>query len=68
MFPFHYTILVMCVGTSKMMYNAMGGQKLSKGSVFSSPIRLYTFDFGVELKFNHSFKLLKYSKGINFRL
>ncbi|KAL2333922.1 hypothetical protein Fmac_015135 [Flemingia macrophylla] len=47
MFPFHHTVLMMCIRTNQHMSDAMIIQKISKRSEFPSPIRLNTFNFGV---------------------
>lgn len=65
-FVFNRPILLIGVGKSYAMGDAMLSKNRSKSSKFATPIRLNLFDFKVQLIFNEGFKLSEEERNIRF--
>jgi hypothetical protein len=48
MFPFNTPLLLMCVGVGNTMNNANGLKICIEVAILTTPINLYTFNFGVK--------------------
>jgi hypothetical protein len=68
MFPFHTPLLLMSVRARNTMDNANGLKILVEVAIFTPPISLNRFYFGIKKAFSHGLKFDKYWHNIRFGL